>query len=99
MAMLATNNVEQTMSLVQTIDQMEYPKSDGRPMGETDLHMDWMIRIRDILRYRYQGRQVYVGANLLVYYVEGDPSKFVVPDNFVVKDCDPRRRRTFKIWE
>jgi Uma2 family endonuclease len=68
-------------------------------MGETDVHIDWMIRIRDILRYRYQGERVYVGANLLVYYVEGDPSKFVVPDDFVVKDCDPGRRRTFKIWE
>jgi hypothetical protein len=45
------------MSLVQTIDQIEYPESDGRPMGETDIHIDWMIRIRDILRYRYLGRQ------------------------------------------
>jgi hypothetical protein len=40
-----------------------------------------------------------VASNLLVYYREGDPSQFVVPDDFVVKDCDPGRRRTFKIWE
>jgi Uma2 family endonuclease/uncharacterized small protein (DUF1192 family) len=87
------------MSLIQTIDQVEYPESDGKPMGETDVHIDWMIRIRDILRHRYRGQQVYVGANLLVYYQEGDPSKFVVPDDFVAKDCQPGRRRTFKIWE
>ncbi len=87
------------MSLVQTIDQIEYPESDGKPTGETDIHVDWMIRIRDILRHRYEGRQVYVGANLLVYYKQGDPSKFVVPDDFVVKNCRPGRRRTFKIWE
>ena len=87
------------MSVVQTIDQIEYPESDGRPMGETDVHIDWMIRLRDILRFRYLGQQVYVGTNLLVYYVEGEPSRFVVPDDFVVKDCDPRRRRTFKVWE
>jgi hypothetical protein len=42
---------------------------------------------------------VYVGSNLLVYYVPGQPSRFVVPDNFVVFDCDPSDRRTFKIWE
>ena len=87
------------MSLIQTIDQIEYPESDGQPMGETDVHIDWMIRIRDILRYRYRGQRVYIGANLLVCYKEGDPSKFIVPDDFVVKDCDPGRRRTFKIWE
>jgi len=40
-----------------------------------------------------------VASNLLVYYEEGDPSKVVVPDDFVVKDSDPNRRRTFKIWE
>ena len=87
------------MSLVQTIEEVEYPDSDGKPMGETDVHIDWMIRLRDILRHRYQGQQVYVGANMLVYYVEGKPSNYIVPDDFVVKDCDPRRRRTFKIWE
>jgi Uma2 family endonuclease len=97
---VAANSVEQIMSLVQTIDRkIEYPESDAQPMGETDMHIDWMVRIRDILRFRYQGQKVYVGTNLLVYYVEGAPSKFVVPDDFVVKDCDPHRRRTFKIWE
>jgi Uma2 family endonuclease len=42
---------------------------------------------------------VYVGSDLLIYYRQGDPSKFVVPDDFVVKDCHPHWRRTFKIWE
>ena len=87
------------MSLVETVDQIEYPDSDGKPMGETDLHRDWMFRILEILRLRYRGQRVYVASDLLVYYKDGDPSKFVVPDVFVVKDCDPGRRRTFKIWE
>jgi Uma2 family endonuclease len=87
------------MSLIRTLDQIEYPETDGQPMGETDLHIDWMIRLRDILRWRYRQRRVYVASNLLVYYEEGEPSKFVVPDSFVVLDCEPRRRRVFKIWE
>jgi Uma2 family endonuclease len=87
------------MSLGKTVDQIQYPESDGKPMGETDLHRDWMSRILDILRQRYRGQRVYVASDLLVYYEEGDPSKFVVPDDFVVKDADPGRRRTFKIWE
>ncbi len=87
------------MGLVQTVDAIEYPESDGMPMGETELHQDWMVRILDILRLRYRGRRVYVASNLLVYYEKGNPSKFVVPDDFAVLDCDPGRRRTFKIWE
>ena len=87
------------MRAAQVEDQVEYPESDGKPMGETDLHRDWMIRILEILRYRYRGQRVYVASNLLVYYEEGLPRKFVVPDDFVVLDCDPHRRRVFKTWE
>ena len=87
------------MSLVQTIDRLEYPESDGKPMGETDLHRDWMVRILEVLRFRYRGQRVYVASNLLVYYEEGEPSQFIVPDDFVVTDCSPRRRRTYKTWE
>jgi Uma2 family endonuclease len=79
--------------------EIEYPESDGRPMGETDLHREWMFRIIDLLKYRYRGQRVYVTGDLLLYYEEGKPSHFVVPDAMVVKDCDPGRRRIFKVWE
>jgi Uma2 family endonuclease len=82
----------------QMID-IEYPETDGRPMGETDLHRDWMVRIIDLLKHRYRGQQVYVTGDLLLYYEEGDPSRYIVPDAMVVKDCDPGRRRVFKLWE
>jgi Uma2 family endonuclease len=68
-------------------------------MGETDRHIEWLIRLRDILKYRYAGQQVYIAADLLLYYTEGTPSNYVVPDVFVVKDCDPGPRRVFKVWE
>jgi hypothetical protein len=86
------------MSLAQPFAEIEYPESDGKPMAETDVHLEWMIDIRDMLKFRYRGQRVYVGANLLVYFVEGDPRKSVAPDGFVMKDCDPGRRRTFKTW-
>jgi Uma2 family endonuclease len=53
----------------------------------------------DLHRWRYRQERVYVASDLLVYYQEGDTTKFVVPDDFVVLNCDPGRRRTFKIWE
>jgi Uma2 family endonuclease len=90
--------VEATMNVAK-IRQIEYPESDGEPLGETDLHIHWIIRLRDILKYRYRGERVYVGADLMLYYMEGEPHRNVSPDVFVVLDCDPRFRRTFKTWE
>lgn len=86
------------MSSVTTQNEIEYPESDGKPMGETDLHRDWMFRLLEIFRHRYRDQQVYIASDLLVYYEEGTPSKFVVPDCFVVLDCKPGRRRTFQTW-
>lgn len=68
-------------------------------MAETDVHRDWMFRVIDILKAFFSGQWVYVSGNLLIYYVEGDPKKSVAPDVFVVKGCDPRQRRNFKVWE
>jgi Uma2 family endonuclease len=87
------------MSIETPAIQVHYPESDGKPMAETDLHRDWMVRIIDLLKTRYRGQQVYVSGDLILYYVEGDPRKSVVPDAFVVKNSDPGRRRVYKIWE
>jgi Uma2 family endonuclease len=76
-----------------------YPESDGKPVAETDEHRDLMFDLIAVLRFLFKGQRVYVSGNLLVYYIEGNPKKSVAPDTFVVKDCDPRRRRIFKIWE
>lgn len=84
---------------MQTITAVEYPETDGMPMGETDLHRMWMIRIYDLLKWRYRDQNAYVGSDLLLYYIEGEPWRFVVPDDFVVLDCDPGPRRIFKTWE
>jgi Uma2 family endonuclease len=76
-----------------------YPESDGKPMAETDVHRDWMVRIIELLQFLFAGQHVYVSGNLLVYYVEGDPKKCVAPDVFVVKGREQRRRRNYKIWQ
>jgi Uma2 family endonuclease len=87
------------MSLASTVADIEYPESDGRPMGETDLHRAWMNRLYELLKHRYAGQHVYVACDLLVYYEQGNPLKYCVPDVFLVKGCDPGPRRTFQIWK
>jgi Uma2 family endonuclease len=79
---------------------IKYPESDGEPMGETQLHIDWLIRLLQILQHRYRGQKVFVAGDLIVYYVEGQPLRSVCPDVFVVKDLEPLPlRRTFLTWE
>jgi Uma2 family endonuclease len=87
------------MSVPASVRDIEYPESDGRPMGETDLHRDWMFRIIELMRERFRDQRVYVSGDLLLYFEEGNPKQYVVPDGFVVKDSDPGRRRVYKLWE
>jgi Uma2 family endonuclease len=87
------------MSLTETRYEIDYPETDGAPMGETELHVHWTIRLRDILKERYRGQRVYVGADMFIYYVEGEPYRNVCPDVFVVLDCDPHIREIYKLWE
>src|SRR5262249_17840869 len=87
------------MSLASPISEIEYPESDGKPMGETDLHRYWMNRLYDLPIQRLCGQPVYVGCDLLVYYTQGRPYDFCVPDVFVALGARPGLRRTFKTWE
>ena len=86
------------MAPVIQVTAVHYPESDGKPMGETDVHRDEMVREIEILRRFFEGQCVYVSGDLLVYYRQGDPKRFVVPDVFVVKGLEPQQRRVFKLW-
>lgn len=84
---------------IDLLSTVEYPESDGQPMGESDLHRDCMVRIIELLKLHFAGQRVYVTGNLHLYYREGDPRQMVCPDAMVVKDSDPGRRRIYKLWE
>jgi len=76
------------MSSVIQVTSVDYPETDGKPMGETDVHRDEMVREIELLRRYYEDQCVYVSGNLLVYYKQGNPKRFVVPDVFVVKGLE-----------
>jgi len=80
--------------------QIHYPESDGKPMGETEIHILQLVDLLVTLRAFFRNDpNVYVGGDMLMHFVEGDPTRFVVPDIFVVKGVPKRpARRTFKIW-
>jgi len=82
-----------------TATQIHYPESDGKPMGETDVHIDALIYLREALRdYFRDDPQMYVAGNMLLYYEEGNPSACVAPDVFVVQGVAKGERRTYRLW-
>jgi Uma2 family endonuclease len=86
---------------IQPLTQVvEYPESDGKPMTETDTHREQMTDLITALQaYFRDDPQVYVAGNLMMYYVEGDPTQSIAPDVFVVRGVPKRNRRIYKVWE
>ena len=81
-------------------DEVEYPESDGQPMGETDAHVRAIINIRVMLENHFASQpDVYVSGNMFLYYEPGEPTQSVVPDVFVARGVSKRLRRVYKVWE
>ena len=81
-------------------EDVRYPSSDGRRMAENDWQRVAIINASETLDMYYRDRpNVYVSADLLIYYEEGDPAKAVAPDVFVVFGAAKRPRMVYKLWE
>ncbi len=84
--------------------EIYYPESDGEPMAETEFHLEEMVYVWEALKHRFEAEpDVFVGADLFLYYRKGDPAAVVAPDAFVVKGVPKRlpgnrRRRTYLLW-
>jgi Uma2 family endonuclease len=79
---------------------IHYPETDGKPMAETDVHIDVLIYLREALRDHFRDApQVYVAGNMLLYYEEGNPAACVAPDVFVAQGVAKGERRTYRLWE
>lgn len=79
---------------------IEYPSSDGKPMAETDVHRNLMIRAIETVDGWFADRpDVYVTGNLMVYYQEGDPRLCRSPDLMVVVGVPKGDREVYKVWE
>jgi len=80
-------------------NQIEYPESDGQPMAETGTHVTVIAYVLAMLRIFFQNRNAYIGANMLMYYQEGEPKKCVAPDLFVALNAGQHQRRSWFTWK
>jgi Uma2 family endonuclease len=82
------------------LGDIEYPESDGKPMGETPWHVGALADLRAVLVDRYRDDpDVNVGADQFVYYEEGNRRAVICPDVFVAFGVSKAPRPTFKLWE
>jgi Uma2 family endonuclease len=86
-------------------DETYYPDSDGEPVAETPVHLEEMIYVFEVLTGRFRNvPNVFVGANMCLFYRQFDPRGVVAPDGFVVKGVSKllpggEQRRSYKLWE
>ena len=69
-------------------------------MAENDWQRVAIINASETLDMHYRDRSnVYVSADLLIYYEEENPAKAVAPDVFGVFGAVKRPRMVYKLWE
>ena len=77
-----------------------YPCEDDEPMAATGYHAEQLSNFFDQLyRYFVINPHIYVGIDNFIYYREGDLTKFIAPDVYVVLGVDKfPQRRSFYTW-
>lgn len=102
----ATNNVQTSNASTiypETINESEtvfYPSEIVDEMGETAIHFKLISLFYNLLEAFFAARNdVAIGANLMIYFDEGNSKRWLAPDVFVCFGVENKLRRTFKTWE
>jgi Uma2 family endonuclease len=82
-------------------EAIDFPESDGKPMGETEAHVTQIMHLVTALKRFFRHRSdVAVIANIMLYYDPTTNKKVTSPDVFVALGVDASSlRRTWKTWE
>ena len=77
-----------------------YPCEDDEPMAATGFHGEQIGNLSEqFSRYFQINPHIYIGVDSFIYYREGDITKFVAPDIYVVFGVNKYpQRRSFYTW-
>lgn len=79
---------------------VEYPESDGAPIAENTLQYQWIVTITGGIEYLFaDDPDVFVGADLFWYPVEGRPDIRIAPDTVVAFGRPRGHRGSYRQWE
>ncbi len=91
----------QSKPLPGTLSDPLYPDSDAENVGESDLHVEALILLREALRdFFSEAPDVYVASDMIWYWEKGNPKACTAPDGLVAKGVvGKHRRKSFREWE
>ena len=76
-----------------------YPSSDGEPMAESDTQRIPLSYTSEALSLYFSDRpQVYVSADILIYYEMNNPRRCVAPDVLVAIGVPDHLRDSYIVW-
>jgi Uma2 family endonuclease len=85
--------------LATVAEEIVYPDRDDEPLAETDVHLTAILYLLGALRtFFYALGNVYIAADMFLYYQEGKPAARLAPDVMVIKGVKTHKRRSFKTW-
>ena len=98
MVILHTRKLEDTRPPTPN-DGVHYPESDGEPVAESDFQYVPLTYATSALSVHFSEEpDIYVTGDMLIYFVEGDPTKSVAPDVFLIPNLDKRFRTSYFMW-
>ncbi len=80
--------------------QIVYPEQREDDMGETSIHIGLVANFFNILKLYLKKREdVFLSANMNLYYDEGNPNKWYAPDILIAFGVHNHERSSYQIWK
>ena len=99
-AVLESNQTTRTVLPPKQRKEIFYPESHEDDMGESTIHYDLISDLIKVLKIFFAHQtDVFIAANLNVYYEQGSPRKWYAPDLMVCFGVLNRKRTVYKLWE
>ncbi|MCY7346033.1 MAG: Uma2 family endonuclease [Pyrinomonadaceae bacterium] len=81
-------------------EEIIYPEQREDDMGETSFHYTVIFNLMQMLKTFFREREdVFMTANMNIYYVEGNPYKWFAPDILIAFGAGNHERGVYKLWQ
>lgn len=82
-------------------ESVEYPETDHMGDHETSINLAAELKAQVVRMLRDRRRVAHTGMNQLVYFDEGDPTRYRSPDLYVIENVPQEgpERASWKTWE
>ena len=86
-----------------TKPEIFYPETDGMPLADGHYQLEYFMEVVSVLKLFFKDNpRVAVSGDTFIYFVEGDPFRWVAPDCYVAVDISMdsiERFNTYRVWE